>query len=73
MRAVAGPIVAKGYRGFAPDALVWGSVDEVAARFRELAAMGYTDVIVRHLTDDQPKVMASLARLADVREAVKQA
>ena len=71
--AVAGPIVTKGYRGFAPDALVWGSVDEVAARFRELAAMGYTDVIVRHLTDDQPKVMASLARLADVREAVKQA
>ena len=48
-----------------------GSVDEVAESFPALAAMGYSDVIVRHLTDDQPKVLGSLARLAEVRAALK--
>ncbi len=51
-------------------ALVIGSVDEVVAQLRPLAAMGYTDVIVRHLTDDQPKVLGSMARLAEVRRAL---
>jgi len=71
--AVAGPIVARGYRGFKPEALVWGSVVDVTARFKELGAMGYTDVIVRHLTNDQPKVLASLGRLAEVRAALANA
>ena len=70
VEATAGPILARGYRGFDPAGLIAGTVDEVAARFRELGAMGYTDVIVRHLTDDQPKVLGSLARLAEVRKAV---
>lgn len=69
-QATAGPIVARGHRGFDPAALIAGTIDEVAARFRELGAMGYTDVIVRHLTDDQPKVLGSLDRLAEVRKAV---
>jgi alkanesulfonate monooxygenase SsuD/methylene tetrahydromethanopterin reductase-like flavin-dependent oxidoreductase (luciferase family) len=63
-------IVARGYRGFPREALVFGSVDEVVAQLRPLAAMGYTDVIVRHLTDDQPKVLGSMARLAEVRRAL---
>jgi alkanesulfonate monooxygenase SsuD/methylene tetrahydromethanopterin reductase-like flavin-dependent oxidoreductase (luciferase family) len=71
LQATAGPLLAGGHRGFDPAALVAGTVDQVAARFRELAAMGYTDVIVRHLTDDQPKVLGSLARLAEVRKAVR--
>jgi alkanesulfonate monooxygenase SsuD/methylene tetrahydromethanopterin reductase-like flavin-dependent oxidoreductase (luciferase family) len=69
--AVAGPIVAKGYRGFKPEALVWGSVPDVIERFRSYAAMGYTDIIVRHLTDDHQKVLGSLARLEEVREALR--
>jgi alkanesulfonate monooxygenase SsuD/methylene tetrahydromethanopterin reductase-like flavin-dependent oxidoreductase (luciferase family) len=59
-----------GYRGFDPKALVIGTVDEVIARFRDLGAMGATDVIIRHVTDDQPRVLASLARLAEVRKAL---
>ena len=51
-------------------ALVIGTVDEVIARFRDLGAIGATDVIVRHVTDDQPRVLASLARLAEVRKAL---
>jgi hypothetical protein len=32
--------------------------------------MGYTDVIVRHLADEQGDVLASFARLAGVRAAI---
>jgi len=68
--AVAGARVRAGYRGFSPDAPVYGSIDTVAAKFRELGAMGYTDVIIRHLVDDQAQVLASYGRLAEVRKAV---
>ena len=64
---------APGYRGFSPDAPVYGSVDTVASKFRALAAMGYTDVIIRHIIDDQAKVLASYARLAEVKNAVASA
>lgn len=69
-RAVLAAEVAKGYRGFAPDALVAGSVDEVVERFAALGRLGYTEVLIRHLTNDQPKVLASFARLAQVRQAL---
>jgi alkanesulfonate monooxygenase SsuD/methylene tetrahydromethanopterin reductase-like flavin-dependent oxidoreductase (luciferase family) len=71
--AVAAPVIRAGYRGFDPSALVFGSVGTVAAAFRNLAEMGYTDVIVRHLTDDHAKVLGSLARLREVRAAVASA
>ncbi len=70
-RSVAGPIVRAGYRGFDPSACTFGSVNEVAAAFREYGAMGYTDIIVRHLTDDHAAVLGSIARLAEVRAAVQ--
>jgi hypothetical protein len=70
VEATAGAVIARGYRGFDPAALVAGTVDEVSERFRALGAMGYTDVIVRHLVDDQSKVLASMARLEAVRAAV---
>ena len=62
--------VAKGYRGFDPKALVAGTVTQVVERFRALAAMGFTDVIVRHLTTDHAKVLASFARLGEVRRTL---
>jgi len=67
---VAGPVVAAGYRGFRPDAITFGSVDQVVERFRTYAEMGYTDVIVRHLAEDQGEVLASLERMGAVREAL---
>lgn len=72
-RAVVGPIVDAGYRGFDPSALVVGSVDETIAQFRRYAALGYTDVIVRHLTNDQEKVLGSISRLREVRAALQDA
>jgi alkanesulfonate monooxygenase SsuD/methylene tetrahydromethanopterin reductase-like flavin-dependent oxidoreductase (luciferase family) len=62
------PVVEAGYRGFAPDALVFGSVERVAAAFAELAEMGYDEVLVRSLVSNQPKARASIERLRAVRE-----
>lgn len=67
---VAGAIRTGGYRGFDPTALVVGTIDHVSERFAELAALGYTDVIIRHVIDDQPRVLGSYERLATVRAAV---
>ena len=69
-RATAEPIVRAGYRGFAPEALVIGSVEQVAESFAALAAMGYSDVITRNLIADPAKAVASTERLGQVRELV---
>ena len=70
---VAGPIVERGYRGFDPDAPVVGGPERVAATFADLAARGCTDVIIRHLAEDQREVLASFERLGAVRHAVASA
>jgi len=61
------PYLDRGYRGFAPEALVYGSAAEVADEFRALAEMGYTDVIVRNISADQGQALGTIERLADVR------
>lgn len=71
--AVAEPVMAAGYRGLDPDVLVVGGPDRVAAEFRRLADLGFTDVLVRHLADDQREVLRSFERLAGVREMVAEA
>ncbi len=67
---VARPVLDRGYRGFDPAAPIVGGVAFVAEAFAELGATGCTDVIVRHLADDQSEVLASFERLASVRSAV---
>lgn len=67
---VAGPVVRAGYRGFRPEACTYGSVEEVTEQLGAYAAMGYTDVIVRHLSEDHTEVLRSLERLGAVRDAV---
>ncbi len=69
----AGPIAEKGYRGFPKDAPVYGSPAEVADNFRNLARLGYTDVIVRSMVADQPQALSSLRLLKEVREMVADA
>jgi alkanesulfonate monooxygenase SsuD/methylene tetrahydromethanopterin reductase-like flavin-dependent oxidoreductase (luciferase family) len=70
---VADPVLARGYRGFDPAACVVGGPASVAEQLRAFGAMGYTDVIVRHLASDQREVLASTARLAEVRRAIADA
>src|SRR5262249_40597995 len=69
-KAVLAAEVARGYRGFPPDALVAGSVAEVTDRFAELGKLGYTHLLVRPLTNDQDKVLGSFERLARVRQSL---
>ncbi len=66
--AVAGPVVERGYRGFDPAAVVFGGPERVADAFSSLRAVGCTDVIIRHLADDQGAVLRSFEQLATVRE-----
>jgi alkanesulfonate monooxygenase SsuD/methylene tetrahydromethanopterin reductase-like flavin-dependent oxidoreductase (luciferase family) len=72
-QAVSQEALSRGYPGIPAEALVAGSVEEVAEQFRSFAKIGYTDISVRHLTNDQPKVLGSLERLAAVRAALVQA
>jgi alkanesulfonate monooxygenase SsuD/methylene tetrahydromethanopterin reductase-like flavin-dependent oxidoreductase (luciferase family) len=62
--------LSRGHRGVAADMLTAGSVDEVAEQFRMFGRIGYTDILVRHLTNDQTKVLGSIERLAAVRTAL---
>jgi alkanesulfonate monooxygenase SsuD/methylene tetrahydromethanopterin reductase-like flavin-dependent oxidoreductase (luciferase family) len=62
--------LSRSYRGMPAEALIAGSVEEVAEQFRNFEEIGYTDILVRHLTNDQPKVLGSLQRLAAVHAAL---
>jgi alkanesulfonate monooxygenase SsuD/methylene tetrahydromethanopterin reductase-like flavin-dependent oxidoreductase (luciferase family) len=68
---VAGPVIARGYRGFDPSATVVGGVHAVADAFASLREAGCTDVIVRHLADEQDEVLRSFEQLAEVRRVVR--
>lgn len=69
-RAVLEHALGQGYRGVPGEALIAGSVDEVAEQFRAFGELGYTDILVRHLTNDQARVLGSFERLAAVRAAL---
>jgi alkanesulfonate monooxygenase SsuD/methylene tetrahydromethanopterin reductase-like flavin-dependent oxidoreductase (luciferase family) len=69
-RAVLQQALGRGYRGIPAEALIAGSADEVAEQFRSFAEIGYTEILVRHLSNHQPKVLGSLERLAAVRAAL---
>lgn len=69
-RASMAPYIAKGYRGFAPEALIIGDIAEVADRIAELGGVGFTDVIVRNIASDQALALATIERLARVREVL---
>ena len=66
-RAAAAPYIDKGYRGIDPAALLVGSSAEVAEQIAALAAVGYTDVIVRNISARQEECLATIERLAEVR------
>ncbi|MGE0258430.1 MAG: LLM class flavin-dependent oxidoreductase [Alphaproteobacteria bacterium] len=69
-RAAMQDALSRGYRAAPAEALVAGSVGEVADRFRAFETIGYTDILVRHLPNEQSKVLRSLDRLAEVRAAL---
>ena len=66
-------MLARPAAGLRPEVLVVGGPHHVAGELRQLASVGFTDVLVRHLADDQSDVLASFDRLAEVRRLVADA
>ncbi len=64
------PYVERGYRGFDPEALVMGDATAVADQLAAYAELGFTDVLVRNITADQAQALATIERLAQVRETL---
>jgi alkanesulfonate monooxygenase SsuD/methylene tetrahydromethanopterin reductase-like flavin-dependent oxidoreductase (luciferase family) len=64
------PLDAHGYRGFDLDAVVTGTVEQVAERFLAIGELGFDEVVVRQLAPDQDDAIASIERLAEVRRLV---
>lgn len=69
-QAVLRQAIDQGYRGVPGEALIAGTAADVAEQFHGFGDLGYSDILVRHLTNDQPKVLGSLERLAAVRAAL---
>lgn len=69
-RQVVAPYVEGGYRGFSEEALLVGSVAEVADELSAYAELGYTDVIVRNISADQHEALATIERLGAVKAAL---
>ena len=69
-RAVLKHALSRSSRSVPGEALIAGTFDEVAEQFRRFGEIGYTDILVRHLTNDQSQVLGSLERLAAVRAAL---
>ena len=63
-------VMKKGYRGFRREALTIETIQGAIEAFRQFETAGYTDIIVRHVTLDQSRVIASTHRLAEVRSAL---
>ena len=66
-RQVVEPYIEGGYRGMSPEALMFGSVEEVAEQIKVLEGQGYTDVIVRNLSADQGQCLDTIHRLTEVK------
>jgi hypothetical protein len=48
-----------------------GDVDEVTAELAALAELGFDEVLVRHLADDEPAVLRSYGLLGEVRRRLQ--
>jgi alkanesulfonate monooxygenase SsuD/methylene tetrahydromethanopterin reductase-like flavin-dependent oxidoreductase (luciferase family) len=64
-------VIESGYRGFRSEALVIGGVQKTIEMFHALGEAGYTDIIVRHVTVEQSRVLDSTARLTEVRSGLR--
>jgi alkanesulfonate monooxygenase SsuD/methylene tetrahydromethanopterin reductase-like flavin-dependent oxidoreductase (luciferase family) len=69
-RQVVAPYVERGYRGVSPQALLVGSVGQVADQLAGYRDAGFTDVIVRNISTDQAECLATIERLGSVKAAL---
>lgn len=68
----AGPLVAKGYRGFPREALIIGGAERTIEEMRALGRSGFNHVQIRFLPVGQAKILASIGRIgAEVIPALR--
>jgi len=65
------PYIEGGYRGFSEEAMLFGSVEEVAETLSSYAGLGYTDIIIRNISADQGESLATIERLAEVKALLR--
>ncbi|MDA7591830.1 hypothetical protein N8756_09945, partial [Pseudomonadales bacterium] len=70
-KRAAAPYLAAGYRGIPEEALLVGSVAEVADRLGQLQQQGYTEVIVRNMSADQMESLKTIELLSEVKAALQ--
>ena len=58
-------ILAEGYRGGTKDTLLVGSPDEVIERLTHYRALGFEEIMVRHITGDHKLIMRSLQLIGE--------
>ena len=66
-KKVVAPYIDKGYRGMSPDALLFGSVSEVAGQIEVLEAQGSDQVIIRNISIEQDKCIETIHRFKEVK------
>jgi alkanesulfonate monooxygenase SsuD/methylene tetrahydromethanopterin reductase-like flavin-dependent oxidoreductase (luciferase family) len=66
-KRVVDPYIQQGYRGISADALMYGSVSEVAEQIAAYEELGFTDIIVRNLSSNQAECLATIECLAAVK------
>ena len=62
-RTVVEPILAEGYRGTGHDTLLVGGPETVIRQLREYRAMGFEEVMVRHIVGDHQQMLESFERI----------
>lgn len=63
--AVINPILDEGYRGSGREGLLVGGAETVVQQLREYRAMGFEEVMVRHIVGDHHLMLQSFQRLGD--------
>ncbi len=65
-------ILAEGYRGSGRESLLVGAPATVVQRLAEYRAMGFEDIMVRHVVGDHAQMLASFGRIGrEVMSAIR--
>ena len=67
-KAIARPYLESGYRGIPTESLLIGSVAELVDQIGQLEGLGYSEVIVRNISQDQAECLHSIQLLREVKE-----
>jgi len=65
--SVTQPYIDNGYRGMDQDALMVGTVEQVAEKMEAFGDVGYTDICIRNISTNQAEALATIERLAEVK------